>query len=230
MPGRTQFDEARRAWERTRRELGDELRAARMARGLSQAEVAAAIGTSQAEMSRREVGRTDGARGAALAVHAAAVGLQLVMRCHPAGDGLRDAGQLRWIRAFAARVGSGWRIALEVPVPIAGDRRAVDMMLTAGNARIAVEVVTRLTDVQAQLRRARLKARDIGATRLILVIAGSARNRRAVAAARGSLVASFMLDARSVLAELAAGRDPGIDASSCCRIHGTGHLVIAIAT
>ena len=68
-----------------------------------------------------------------------------------------------------------------------------------------------LTDLQAQVRAAQLKARDIGATRLILAIAGTHANRRALASARPSLVPAFDLDSRRLLADLAAGRDPGND-------------------
>jgi transcriptional regulator with XRE-family HTH domain len=211
MPG-VAFSEARRAWERTCREVGEELRGARRAQGLSQATVAAALHISQPEVSRRERGQLDGPAGQALAAHAAAVGLQLVMRCYPAGDALRDEAQLRWTRAFVARMGSAWRVTLEVPVPIPGDRRAVDVLLVRGDVRVAVEVVTRLTDVQAQLRAARLKARDLGASRLIVVVAGSARNRATLVGVRATLAGSLSLDGRFVLAELAAGRDPGTDA------------------
>lgn len=96
-------------------------------------------------------------------------------------------------------------------MPVASDLRAVDVLLTNASARIAVEVITRLADLQAQIRAVQLKARDVGATRLILVIAGTHANRRALADARGTLVASFELDSRRLLAQLTAGRDPGRD-------------------
>ena len=68
--------------------------------------------------------------------------------------------------------------------------------------------MTRLADLQAQVRAAQLKARDIDATRLVIVATGTHANRRALADARPSLVQSFELDTRTVLAALAAGRDP----------------------
>ena len=73
-------------------------------------------------------------------------------------------------------------------------------------------MITRLADLQAQVRAAQLKARDIGATRLVIVATGTHANRRALADARPSLVQSFELDTRAVVAALAAGRDPGRDA------------------
>ena len=77
---------------------------------------------------------------------------------------------------------------------------------------MAVEVITRLADLQAQLRAAEQKARDIGATRTVLIVAATHANRRAVAEARPALLAAFDIDARRVLADLAAGRVPPRDA------------------
>lgn len=73
-------------------------------------------------------------------------------------------------------------------------------------------MITRLVDLQAQVRAAQLKARDLGATRLILVVAGTHTNRRALEAVRTSLVEAFDLDTRRVMADLARGADPGRDA------------------
>ena len=73
-------------------------------------------------------------------------------------------------------------------------------------------MITRLADLQAQIRAAQLKAQAIGATRLIFVIAATRANRAALASVRSSLVAAFDLDSRRVMSELAAGRDPGRDA------------------
>jgi hypothetical protein len=53
-----------------------------------------------------------------------------------------------------------------------------------------------------------LKVRDGGADGVILVIANTRRNRRAIAAAPGAF-RDFDRDARRVLADLRAGRDPG---------------------
>ena len=166
---------------------------------------------SPSEVSRRELGRSRRLTGQKLAVHAAAVGLKLSVKLFPLGGGIRDAAQARYIAAFVARVGRPWRVTLEAPIPLPGDLRAVDILLTSERARIAVEVITRLADLQAQIRAAQLKARDIGATRLILVIAGTHANRNAIASARSALLSSFDLDSRRLLADLAAGRDPGRD-------------------
>lgn len=50
-------------------------------------------------------------------------------------------------------------------MPLAGDLRAADALVSIPNCRIVVEVITRLADFQAQLRAARRKQRDLGAHR-----------------------------------------------------------------
>ena len=212
MPTRTRStDEARRVWARTARELGDELRTGRHVLGVTQKRLGGAIGVSQAEVSRRELGRSRRLMGEPLAVHAAAVGFRLSVKLWPVGGGVRDAAQVRYISAFVGRVGRVWSVALEAPIQLPGDLRAVDVLLVRGEVRIAVEVITRLADLQAQVRAAQAKARDIEATRLMLVVAGTHANRRELGGARSTLVTAFDLDTRRLIVELAAGRDPGRD-------------------
>ena len=212
MPSRSRaLDESYRWWRRTELDIGDQLRTARHVLGLTERQVAGVIGISQSEVSRRERGRAPRMSGQALARHAAAVGLKLSIKLWPVGGGIRDAAQARYEAAFIARVGRPWKVVLEAPIPTAGDLRAVDILMLAGPVRIAVEVITRLADLQAQVRAAQLKARDIGATRLILVVAGTNANRAALQGVRSTLISSFDLDTRGLLAELAAGRDPGRD-------------------
>ncbi len=212
MPSRSRaLDESHRWWRRTELEIGDQLRTARHVLGLTEKQVAAAVGVSQSEVSRRERGRARRLAGRALARHGAAVGLKLSIKLWPIGGGVRDAAQARYVAAFVARVGRAWTVRLEAPMPIAGDLRAVDVVLLSGTVRIAVEVITRLADLQAQVRAAQLKARDIDATRLVLVVAGTNANRAALRTLRPALVNSFDLDTRRILAELVAGRDPGRD-------------------
>lgn len=205
------LDEARRVWHRTAQEIGDQLRTGRHVLGITQLQLGNAIGVSPSEISRRELGRSRRLTGQKLAMHAAAVGLKLSIRLFPVGGGIRDAAQARYIAAFVARVGRGWKVTLEAVIPLAGDLRAVDVLLTSERSRIAVEVITRLADAQAQIRAAQLKARDIAATRLILVIAGTHANRNALASARPALLSSFDFDSRRQLGDLAAGRDPARD-------------------
>ncbi|MDQ2935585.1 MAG: helix-turn-helix domain-containing protein [Chloroflexota bacterium] len=206
------LDEAMRSWQRARIELGGELREARLARGLTQAQVAAAIGTSGAQVSRLEHGRVPAVRARVLIRHCAAVGLRLWLKAYPLGGGLRDEGQAAHIGRFVERLRGKWGVQLEAPMPLPGDLRAVDVLLRAGGVTIAVEVITRLRDLQAQLRATTEKARDVGATRFVLVVAASHANRRALAQGRPAMLGAFDLDARTVIAALQAGRDPGRDA------------------
>ena len=116
-----------------------------------------------------------------------------------------------------------WRIRLDVPIPLPGDLRAIDVVID-GACVIAIEVVTRLRDLQAILRSSQLKKRDFGADRLIIVVAGTHSNRRALADARQSLVGTFDLDTQRVLAALAAGKDPGRDAIVVTRLGRGGSM------
>jgi transcriptional regulator with XRE-family HTH domain len=203
------IDEALRRWWSTSRAIGEELRRARRMIGITQARVGEAVAVSQSEISRRESGKARRFTAEQIAVHAAVVGLRLSIKLWPAGGALRDETQARYIAEFLRRVGHAWRVMLEAPIPISGDLRAIDVLLRSGDVRIAVEVITRLTDLQAQVRAAQLKARDVQATRLILVVAGTRSNRDALAAARPSLVDAFDTDTRRILGQLARGTDPG---------------------
>ena len=178
--------------------------------GANQSDVARHIGVSRYRVGRLERNQLTSASVEYLSRHAAAVGLRLSVKLYPVGGGLRDTAQARYISRFIARIGKAWRVRLEVPVPIPGDLRAVDIVLS-GAADIAVEVITTLHDLQAQLRAAHLKQRDIGAVRLIIVVAGSRANRSALAEARPALLAIYDLDPRRTFVALAAGRDPGRD-------------------
>jgi transcriptional regulator with XRE-family HTH domain len=205
------LDDAARRAEQFKANASEELRNARLARGLSQAAIARGLSITRSQVSRIERNRIRSLNLDALARHAAMVGLRPSLKLYPVGGGLRDAAQARYIARFVERVGRGWRVRLDVPIALPGDLRAVDVLLE-GACVIAVEVVTRLLDLQAVLRAAQLKQRDIGAARLIIVVAGTHANRRALAEARPTLIATFDLDTQRTLAELAAGRDPGRDA------------------
>jgi transcriptional regulator with XRE-family HTH domain len=205
------FQSAHRLAQQIRLNVANELREARIAAGLSQDRIARASGASRSYISHVETGRVTTLKLDQLARHATAVGLRPSLKFYPIGGGLRDAGQVRYIAKFVERVGKSWRVGLDVPIPVAGDLRAIDVVLD-GVCVIAVEVVSRLRDIQAILRASQLKQRDFGATRLIIVVSGSHANRRALADARQALLATFDLDTQRVLAALASGKDPGRDA------------------
>ena len=206
------IDEARRSWHGRRVALGEELRTGRRMNGATQAAVGAAIGVSASEVSRRENGLAPNVSARSLAEHAAAVGLRLALNLYPTGAGVRDAAQLRYIHRFLDRVSDQFLRELEAVIPVPGDLRAIDIILRSTGCLIAVEVITRISDVQAQIRLARNKARDIGATRLLLVVAATHANRRALDEARPALTGAWDMDTRRVMSALAAGRQPDHDA------------------
>jgi hypothetical protein len=102
-----------------------------------------------------------------------------------------------------------WVATLEAPVGRPGDQRAFDLLLVRGSLRVVHEFISRLRDVQAQVRRLTTKQADAGEARLVLVIAATHGNRRAVAEAGGALRDSFPLSTKAVLGALRAGIDPG---------------------
>lgn len=210
MPNRaSRIDEALITGRRLQVELGAELRNARLARGLRLTDVARALRSSRFHVSRTERGLLANIGLADAAHHGAAVGLHLRARFYPAGGGLRDAAQLDLLRRFRARIGDRWTWQLEAPIPISGDLRAFDALLTRGQTTIAVEAITRLRDAQAQLREATRKQRDGGATRLVILLRATEHNRSALASAADVLATGFPLGTRATLAALTAGQDPG---------------------
>jgi hypothetical protein len=191
--------------------IGRELRLARLTTGQSQRQVARLAGTSTSRVSRVERGRVVAVSLPALARHAAAVALQPSVRLYPAGRRPLDAAQLALLGRLRARIHPGCRWELEVPMPIAGDLRAADCRLTVAGVTVVIEAITRLIDVQAQLRAARLKVRDLGASRLVLLVADTRANRETVRAASGALIAALPVAPRRALLSLGAGHDPGGD-------------------
>jgi hypothetical protein len=136
----------------------------------------------------------------------ATVGMDLAMRGYPAGDALRDAGQVRLLGRLRVRLAPDLDWRTEVPLPIPGDLRAWDAVIAAPDWQIPVEAETVLADLQAVERRITLKLRDGGVDRLVLLIADTPRNRAAVS----SSVAfqTFDRDARDLLHRLGTGRRP----------------------
>ncbi len=124
---------------------------------------------------------------------------------------MRDAGHLGLLERLRSRVAAalGWRT--EVPVPIPGDLRAADAVIDGLDWTAMVEAETRLDDLQALHRRLSLKQRDLGCTRVILLVADT-RHNRAVIAAHPELRLRFPISTRKVLVALANARDPGGDA------------------
>jgi transcriptional regulator with XRE-family HTH domain len=202
--------EARRTSQRDVRAMGEELANARRMAGLSQADVARALGWSASKVRRIERGQRASVTHAELACFAAVVGLRYSGRLFVADTRLRDATQLETIRSYRAfAVRRGWSCRIEEPIPITGDLRAFDLVLRRNGVRVAHEFVSRLSDAQAQVRPLVRKQRDAGVGCLVLVLRDTIENRRAVRDAGDPLTDEFRLDSRAVLAAIRQGRDPG---------------------
>lgn len=201
-------DLGRRRGERLIRDLGDELRAARLLAGLSQRAVAHAARISQATVSRAERGRRPFPDLIIHATMARVVGLDLSVRCFPAAGALRDEAHVRLIVRFLSQLPATVMRRLEAPIRLPGDQRAWDVLLVVGGKRIGVAAETRLRDLQALLRREQGKARDDGVDLLLLVVSNTRANRRALEEARDILAAELPLQTREVMTALRRGEAP----------------------
>jgi transcriptional regulator with XRE-family HTH domain len=197
----------RRIAEDDRRVRAD-IAAARRNSGLSQDSVGAACGITGSAEGRIESGATRTADIRTLAAMAAAVGLELRVRAYPAGDAIRDAGQARLLERLRARLRPALRWSTEVPLPIAGDLRAWDALIQCPGWRVGVEAETVLDDIQALERRLALKRRDGDVDHVILLVADTRRNRRALAGATANF-ADLPMRTREILVALRDRRDPG---------------------
>ena len=192
-------------------ELAAEMRAARLAHGLSQAAVGRAIGLSQPRVSLIERGGWPAVPLLVLARMCAAVGLDLSARAFPGGQPIRDAAHLALLGRLRSRLSPAFRWRSEVPLPIPGDGRAWDALITGAGISIGIEAETRITDVQALERRVALKKRDGGAARVVLLVRDSRWNRSVLRRHADLLEPAFPLPGPVALRAIAAGRDPGGD-------------------
>jgi transcriptional regulator with XRE-family HTH domain len=206
------LDRAKRAARRALIAIGEDLREARIAAGLTQRQVGAAVGLSHSAISRIELGKSPNVGYETLVLVAAAVGLDLPLRSFPSGDPIRDAAQSGLLAGFRALLPAFVRWRAEVPLDIPGDRRAWDGLLIGDGWELAVEAETRLRDVQALMRKLNLKARDGHRDRILLVIADTRHNRRVVRLAADDLASLFPVRGRRALADLVAGRPPAASA------------------
>jgi transcriptional regulator with XRE-family HTH domain len=211
MPFRNRpLDEAIRRSRRATLELGEELATARRTCGATQAEVGRILGWSASKVRRIERGQRSSLTHLELSCHGSVVGLRYSGRLFPGGSRLRDATQLEMINGFrAVATGFGWTCSIEDPIPITGDPRAFDLMLRRGRMRVAHEFISRLHDIQAQVRPIIRKQLDAGIGSLVLVVKDNAENRRFVREAGPVLNDLFPLRSRQVLGALRGRSDPG---------------------
>jgi transcriptional regulator with XRE-family HTH domain len=206
-------DRGRRRARDTLRRLGHEHRDARIGAGLSLRACAAASGASYPQLRRFERGEIERVNLPDVGAWCAVVGLDLGLRAYPAGDPIRDRAQLALLERLRVRLHPSLRWRTEVPLPIEGDLRAWDAEIGGRERpsrrwRTRVEAETRIGDGQALERKLALKLRDDPDGHLILLVADTRANRRALAALSPGLRAMFPASAREVLAALDAGRQP----------------------
>lgn len=151
--------------------------------GASQQSIARATRMSQPQVSRIEAGQVRRLSIVDAVLMADAVGLDLSLKVFPGRQPTRDAAHAKRLRSLLAHVAAPLRFRTEVPLPPRDgvpEQRAWDAVVYGTDGDTGVELELRLHDVQAQTRRIHLKWRDSGAERLLLVIADSAANRRAL--------------------------------------------------
>jgi hypothetical protein len=169
-------------------------------------------------MSYSQVGRIERAvhpnvSATQLARIGAVVGLDVRLRAFPGPAPLRDAAQLALMDRLRTWLHPGLAMRTEVPLPIEGDQRAWDGVISgfvaAAAPNLPTEAETKIHDFQAQTRRIMLKCRDAGVDHVLLVVAGTRGNRQAVRSAGAAVTDMFTVSGRDALAALAAGQHPG---------------------
>lgn len=215
VPGRERAaDRGAARGERILHELAMEVREARLSAGLTQRQVARAVGTSRSQISRIEHAALGSVSVRVAAKLTAVVGLDLSVRCYPAATRLRDAAQLELLRRFKEDLGPAWSWRNEVPLPLEGDQRAWDAVghHRATALAIAVDAENRICDVQAFLRREALKRRDGHVERLVVLVRNTRSNRGVLREAASEITEAFPVASSRALRALASGLDPGGDA------------------
>ena len=190
--------------------VGEELRIARVSAGLSSRAVGAPIGVSHTQVLRIERAQAPHVDIETLARLAAVLGHDLSLAVHPAGSPVRDAAHLALLDRLRRRLSSDLIWRTEVPMPIPGDARSADAMIRSARLEAMVEAETRVHDVQALDRRIAGKQRDLGAARVILLLADT-RHHRELIRTTPWLTDRFPIGTRRALAALARGDDPGTD-------------------
>lgn len=188
---------------------GTEIKLARLAAGLSLADVGRAVGLSYSQVGRIERAAQPNVSLLHLIRLCSVVGLDLSVRAYPGPRPIRDVAHLALLERLRKRLHAGLRLRTEVPLRVEGDKRAWDAMIADRDGdRVAVEAETRLTDFQALARRIALKQRDDSVDRVILLVATTRSNREAVRAAQPFFGDTFDIETRMTLAALGEGRLP----------------------
>jgi transcriptional regulator with XRE-family HTH domain len=189
--------------------LPAEARTARLGCGLSQQDVADALGISRSQYSRIERGLCPDLSISMAARVFSVLGYELGVRAFPTGDPIRDAAHAALLERLHVLCHHSLVWRTEVPLPVPGDPRAWDATIRGETFRAGVEGETRFRDQQALDRRLAFKERDGGMDRLILLLLDSRANREAVRFQREWVSQRFPVQGSRARQLLAAGLDPG---------------------
>jgi transcriptional regulator with XRE-family HTH domain len=181
----------------------------RLGLGLSQADVAAALGISRAQYSRIERGRSPDLSISMACRIFAVLGYELAVNAYPTGDPIRDAAHAALLERLHVVCHRSLIWRTEVPLPTPGDPRAWDATILGQVFRAGVEAETRFRDQQALDRRLGLKERDGGLDLLILLFLDTRSNREAVRLHEAWVENRFPIPGSRALELLAAGVSPG---------------------
>jgi len=142
---------------------------------------------------------------------AVVLGLEPSIRLYPGGTPVRDQAQASRLASFLRVARPPMSSRTEVVLPQTREfpeRRAWDAVLYGQGERTAVELETRLRDVQTVRRRHELKRRDDPTEHFLLLVADTRHNRRVLAEFAELFVDLPRLRPSAVLAALAEGRHP----------------------
>jgi transcriptional regulator with XRE-family HTH domain len=187
----------------------NELRLRRSTLSVSQAQMAQELGVSQAQLWRIEAGQIGDLTVVRLAEMASVLGLEPSITLHDVDDPIHDKGQQPLARRFEALLAPVWSVTSEALLPMPGDRRAWDKLLRLRGPEpclVGADLETRIRDIQALVRRTRLRERDGGVDHILIVLSASATNRRLVDDLRDALGPEYATPPRRILAALRAGR------------------------
>jgi hypothetical protein len=177
------------------------------------------LGCSQSSASRR-LTNPAAATVVGLSEIASVLGLELSIGLHPIGDPIRDSGQRAVGRRLSSVIGPAWRVTDEAPLPIAGDQRAWDKLLRLRDSEplhlVGVDIESRIRDIQALVRRTRLREKDGRVDAILVVLGDTATNRRLADELREALGPDYATPPREILAALRDGR----------RLPGSGVILI----
>jgi transcriptional regulator with XRE-family HTH domain len=197
----------------------DELRLVRMSAGLSQQDLAGATGIPRTRIGRIERGKVVEPRAGDLGAIAGALGLSLRLNLYPDGEPVHDRVQLRLLAAFRTRLHASLARRAEVPLPIDGDRRAWDAVAIAPDGWTGIEAISVIGGVDGTPRRLHLKQRDDPRiARVVLLVADTVRNHRALGLAAVAIRGDYPLDTRATMAALTAGRSPPLNGLVLLRV------------